>query len=68
MGEVGVVVASADSSVDGIHGDVGNVSELYEEGDDVQSHLLVYSPWVGVGHDHLEAGKEGVVVADSFKA
>ena len=68
VGEVGVVVASADGFVDGVHGDVGKVSELYEEGDDVQSHLLVYSPRVGVGHCHLEAGKEGVFVADVFKA
>ena len=68
VSEVRAVVASADGFVDGVHGDVGKVSELYEEGDDVECHLLVYSPRVGVGHCHLEAGEEGVVVADVFKA
>lgn len=41
VGEVGVVVASTDGSVDGVRGDVGKVSELYEDGDDVQCHLLL---------------------------
>ena len=67
MSEVRAVVASANGCVDFVHGDV-DVSFVYEEGDDVECHLLVYAPRVGVGHCHLEAGEEGVVVADVFKA
>ena len=67
MGEVRAVVASANGCVDLVHGDV-DVSFVYENGEDVECHLAVYSPRVGVGHCHLEAGEEGVVVADVFKA
>ena len=67
MGEISVVVTSADDCVDLVHGDI-EFSELYEEGEDVECHLAVYAPGVGVGHCHLEAGEEGVVVADVFKA
>ena len=67
MSEVRAVVASANGCVDFVHGDV-DVSFVYEDGDDVQSHLAVYAPGGGVGHCHLEAGEEGVVVADVFKA
>ena len=67
MSEVRAVVASANGCVDFVHGDV-DVSFVYEDSDDVECHLLVYAPRVGVGHCYLEAGEEGVVVADGFKA
>lgn len=67
MSEVRAVITSANGCVDFVHGDV-DVSFVYEEGDDVECHLAVYAPGGGVGHCHLEAGEEGVVVADVFKA
>ena len=67
MSEVRAVVASADGCVDFVHGDV-DVSFVYEDGDDVECHLAVYTPCVGVGFFHLELGEESIVVADGFKA
>ena len=66
VGEVSVVVTSTDGCVDLVHGDV-LLSELYEEGDDVECHLAVYAPAVAVGFYHFEAGEEGVVAADGLE-
>lgn len=66
MGEISVVVTSADGCVDLVHGDV-DVSFVYEDSDDVECHLAVYAPAVAVGFYHFEAGEEGVVAADGLE-